>query len=89
MSSGLFLTLFHISMGTKRKIRAINTAVRRQPRFSGSTSNAMSGTMANVPTEKPNPPMDIARLLFLSNQLFMITVIGIHAPRVDPSIITR
>ena len=65
ISSGLFRMIFHTGMATKVKISAINKAVFRHPRLSGEISTARTGTIANVPTEKPTDPIDIARLRFL------------------------
>ena len=86
ISSGVFLIIFVIGINKRGKNRVSPKAVAYQPTFSEEMSMARKGTMAKVPTENPTDPMDMARLLFLENQLLMMTVIGIQPPNVTPNI---
>ena len=80
------MTIFNIgTMSIQKKIDTM-IAVNLQPSRSGVIIAAMIGTNINVPTAKPTEPIDIAKLLFLVNQLFKITVIGIQPPKLTPNI---
>ena len=87
ISSGVFLIILVMGNIRRGKNRVSPSAVVFQPSLSYSIKMAKKGTMAKVPIEKPTDPIDIARLLCLANQLFMITVIGIQPPKVTPNII--
>ena len=87
-SSGEFLISLAIGNAIIKKNIPRPNDVACQPKLEGFTNHAKMGTNMKLPIEKPNPPIPIAKVLFLSNQLFITVIIGSHPPPEAPSITT-